>query len=203
MGREIQRVAAPPFVISACFTRENRVRPQDAIDVYLDVSSPSALEENLAAALLARKPIVVGTTGFSDFSRLEKCAREIPIFYSANFSLKVAALQRAARLFARAFPEDPIDLTETHHTGKKDAPSGTALMLAKSLDPNSVSIQSIRKDGAVGEHVLVFESGDETLSLSHSAKKRSAFAKGALQAARLLCTKPPGLYGMDALFPGE
>ena len=101
-----------------------------------------------------------------------------------------------AALAAPYFDEE-IELIETHHAGKKDAPSGTALMLANTL--KNVKIQSIRSGEVVGEHQLIFRSKEERLTIGHEALTRAAFARGALAAARFLHNKPPGLYGMDDL----
>lgn len=162
-------------------------------DVLIDVSSPHALEENLSA----KKPIVIGTTGHPDFSPIQEASKHFPIFYAANFSLGVAILQKLSRYIAKQFPSD-IDLIETHHVAKKDAPSGTALQLAKNL-PNA-KIHSIRSGNIIGEHTLLFNTPHERITLSHEAHSREAFAKGAILAAQFLFDKEPGLYTMDNLF---
>lgn len=162
-------------------------------DVLIDFSSHKALLENLSA----RKPIVIGTTGHLDFTPLHEAAKHLPIFYSANFSLGAALLNEASKLVAKHFAGD-IDLIETHHTAKKDAPSGTALHLAKNLQ--NAKIHSLRSGSTIGEHTLIFNNAEERLTLSHQVHSREAFAKGALAAARFLIGKPPGLYSMEYLF---
>ncbi len=162
-------------------------------DVLIDVSSHEALERNLSANI----PIVIGTTGHLDFAPIEKAAQKLPIFYAANFSLGAALLNQIANFVAKHFPAD-IDLIETHHVGKKDAPSGTALHLIKAL--KDAKIHSIRSGSVIGEHTLIFNNTEEKLTLSHQVHSREAFARGALAAARFLLGKPPGLYGMDNLF---
>jgi 4-hydroxy-tetrahydrodipicolinate reductase len=162
-------------------------------DVLIDFSSPHALRENLSAG----KPIVIGTTGHLDFSLIEQAAQYLPVFYAPNFSIGAAILNRIAAFVSEHFPSD-IDLIETHHSGKKDSPSGTALHLAKNL-PNC-RIHSIRSGKTIGNHTLIFNNGEEELTLSHQAQNREAFAKGALAAAHFLIGKPPGLYNMDNLF---
>lgn len=161
-------------------------------DLLIDVSSHEALSENLSA----RKPMVIGTTGHSDFSLIEEAAKHLPIFYSPNFSLGVALMRKWALEISRKFPAD-IDLIETHHTQKKDSPSGTALYLAQGLP--DVQIHSIRSGKIIGEHTLIFNNGSERLTLSHETHSRDAYARGALAAARFLIGKPPGLYTMDHL----
>lgn len=162
-------------------------------DVLIDFSSCHALSENLSA----RKPIVIGTTGHPSFTLIEETAKHLPIFYSANFSLGAALLNETAKWIAKYFSGD-IDLIETHHVHKKDAPSGTALEIAKNL-PNA-KIHSIRSGRIVGEHTVIFNNPEEKITISHQAHNREAFAKGALAAAHFLKGKPPGLYGMEHLF---
>jgi len=165
-------------------------------DVLIDVSSPEALLENLSAG----KPIVIGTTGHLDLAPIEQAAKKIPVFYAPNFSLGIALLRKLALEVAACFPCD-IDLIETHHNKKKDAPSGTALLLAKLL-PN-VKIHSIRSGSVIGEHTLIFNNGLERLILAHETHSRDAYAQGALAAARFIIGKPSGLYTMDNLLSSE
>jgi 4-hydroxy-tetrahydrodipicolinate reductase len=162
-------------------------------DILIDVSSHQALRENLSA----NKPIVIGTTGHLDFAPIQEAARYLPIFYAPNFSLGAALLNKLATLAAQYFPSD-IDIIETHHTQKKDAPSGFALLLAKNL-PNP-RIHSIRSGKIIGEHTVLFNTAEERITLTHEAHTRDVFAQGALAAARFLLNKPPGLYTMDNLF---
>lgn len=162
-------------------------------DVLIDVSSHTALIENLSA----NKPIVIGTTGHLNFAPIEEAAKKLPIFYSANFSLGIAILNKLARFTQKHFPSD-IDIIETHRAGKKDAPSGTALELAKHLP--KAKLHSIRSGNIIGEHTLIFNNEEERITLSHEAHSREAFARGALAAAHFLLGKPAGLYGMDNLF---
>lgn len=172
-------------------TRSTPRRSLDC-DVLIDVSSPAALLENLSANV----PIVIGTTGHLDFTPIEQASKRLPIFYSPNFSLGIALLRKIGAEIARRFPSD-IDLIETHHAQKKDTPSGTALQLAQ-IAPN-VHIHSLRSGKVVGEHMLIFNTAEERITLSHEVHSREAYARGALAAARFLVGKPPGLYGMDNL----
>lgn len=162
-------------------------------DVLIDVSSHEALLDNLSA----RKPIVIGTTGHLNFKPIEEAAKIFPVFCSANFSLGAAILDELAKFIAKQFPAD-IDIIETHHTAKKDFPSGTAVHLARNL--SNAKIHSIRSGNVIGEHTLIFNNAEERLTISHQTHSREAFAKGALAAARFLIGKPAGLYGMDNLF---
>ena len=172
-----------------------KTTPRTPLDcaVLIDVSSHKALLENLSA----KRPIVIGTTGHLDLSPIEEASRHFPIFFAANFSLGAAILNRLVTMVAKHFPSD-VDLIEMHHTGKKDAPSGTALHLIKNV--KEAKIHSIRSGNAMGEHTLIFNNAQERLTLSHQVHSREAFAKGALAAAHFLIGKPPGLYTMDNLF---
>jgi 4-hydroxy-tetrahydrodipicolinate reductase len=171
----------------------NTPRDQLPCDVLIDASSASSLLENLSANL----PIVIGTTGHLDLSPIHAAAKHLPIFYAPNFSLGIALLHKVAAEIARRFPSD-IDLIETHHTQKKDSPSGTALLLAQ-IAPHT-RIHSIRSGKIIGEHTFLFNTAEERITLSHETHSRDAYARGAIAAAHFLVGKPPGLYTMDNLF---
>lgn len=174
-------------------------------DLYLDVSIPKALYKNLLFAHAAKRPIVIGTTGLSqkDHEEMRKTAEDIPLFYAPNFSLGIAILRKLASETARRFPAyGHIDLIETHHAQKKDSPSGSALLLAQTIQESttaSLQIHSLRSGQIIGEHTLLFNTPDERLTLSHQAHNRDAFARGALEAALFLSRQPPGFYTMDSL----
>jgi dihydrodipicolinate reductase len=171
-------------------------------DLFIDVSLAEGLEERLKYG----RPMVIGTTGFSAAQRalMEEAARKVPIFYTSNFSLGMAVLKKLARDLAHLFPEGMrMEITETHHAGKKDAPSGSALSLAETIQKIQpgveIPIESIRLGEVIGEHMLRFILPEEKIQLSHEALSRRAFAQGAIASARFLLKKPPGLYGMDEL----
>jgi 4-hydroxy-tetrahydrodipicolinate reductase len=203
LGRAILALESEEVKIAAAFSREHPVDPAAKVDLFVDVSQAFALDQNLKAALLAKKPIVIGTTGRLDWEEMRAASRIIPVFYSANFSLSMALMRKMAEDFARRFPLDgSIELIETHHAEKKDAPSGTALMLAEMLEkihPSKVKIRSVRSGQIAGKHELTFQSKDESFSLVHDVLTRDAFAKGALAAARFLAQQCPGFYTMDDL----
>ncbi len=205
MGTAIRALAAqdPAFSIGASFHSGHLPDPTAPVDLFLDVSLPSALSHNLRAAILCKKPLVVGTTGHANLDMLKEASQFIPIFYSPNFSLGMALMRRAAVEFGRKFPHAArIDLIETHHTEKRDAPSGSAKTLAaaiREVHPAPVHIQSIRSGNLAGEHSLHFNTDEERLTLIHQAHSRDAFARGALAAAQFLAKQPSGFYGMDDL----
>ncbi len=203
LGRSIASLTDPSCVITESFSRNNLPRPDCAVDVWIDVSSAEALEENLRVAREAKKPIVIGTTGHRTLEALQRDSLQIPIFYSANFSIGMSLMDMAVREIARRFPEEGvIALTETHHIHKKDAPSGSALALRRSLEQVSklpVQVFSRREGETVGVHEVIFETEEEKIVLTHMAKNRSAFAKGALRAALFIAEQPPGFYTMSDL----
>src|SRR3990167_1288264 len=145
-----------------------------AIDVYIDVSATSALRNHIQVALQMKRPIVIGTTGLSekDFASIQTASQIIPIFYSPNFSIGMAIFRKMIALSAPLFPTTTdIDLIETHHHHKKDAPSGSALLLQSALNSqkqNSISIHSIRSGNTIGKHELLFNLGDELLTFTHT-----------------------------------
>jgi 4-hydroxy-tetrahydrodipicolinate reductase len=193
-------------------------------DVAIDFSNAHATQSNLAACRSARKPLLVGTTGFSPdlTAAFEAAAKEIPLLVAPNTSLGVTLLIELVREAARALPKSfDVEIVEAHHRMKRDAPSGTALALGKAAaegrnQPFDGLPETVRKDGAarrdgeigfavvragdiVGEHAVLFAGIGESLTLSHRATDRAIFARGALQAAAWLASRPAGRYFMRDL----
>lgn len=196
-----------------------------AADVAIDFSQPHATRANIAACRAARKPLLVGTTGFGaevTEAELDGAAREIPLLIAPNTSLGVALLVELVRAAARALPpEFDIEIVEAHHRMKRDAPSGTALALGRAagdgrgLTPaealsgtsaagregprrqREIGFAVVRGGDIVGEHTVLFAGPGEELRLSHRAGDRALFARGALRAAQWLAGQPPGRYGMS------
>ena len=173
-------------------------------DVVIDFSSAEAIEEICRVALEHRQPLVIGTTAHLPAQRdlIEEAAKSLSIVFASNFSVGVNALfwltRRAAEILGSEFD---LEIVETHHRTKKDAPSGTAKTLAQILKEarkldGQVAIQSIREGDVVGDHTVIFAGAGERLELTHRASSRETFAKGALNAARWVIDKPPGLYSM-------
>lgn len=170
-------------------------------DVAIDFSFHLATKEHLHAALLAGKPIVIGTTGHTpeEKQEIEEAAKTIPILYSANFSFGIAVCLDAAARFAKALNGTwNIEIVETHHAHKKDAPSGTAYAFSSAIGKD-VAIRSIRSGEVIGEHAIIFESPEERIELKHTAHSRDVFAQGALMGAKFLAGRPPGLYSIKDL----
>jgi len=160
--------------------------------VTIDVSRP---EGTLDLLLTQSRPLVVGTTGHASLEPLKNCAQRVPVLYAPNFSLGILALKRAATAVQALLPEASCHIIETHHTEKVDKPSGTALMLEKSLKVDEV--HSVRAVGNVGEHTLVFSTPNEEVTLTHRARSRALFAQGALIAAQKLLNMEPGFYELQ------
>ncbi len=192
-------------------------------DVVVDFSSPKALPALLQQVKAKRIPLVIATTGHSQEDRglIDAASESVPIFLSANMSLGVNLLselaQKAATVLGDRFD---IEIIEKHHNQKKDAPSGTALLLANSINQvfmqgkhyvhgrhgrdqlrrsSELGIHAIRGGTIVGEHEIVFAGKDELVELRHSAASRQIFALGALEAVRYILDKPPGLYSMKQM----
>jgi 4-hydroxy-tetrahydrodipicolinate reductase len=174
-------------------------------DVVIDFSHPDVTEEICRAALQDQRSLVIGTTGHSAEQRaaIDRAATSVPVVCAANFSAGVNALFALARNTAETLgPEFDVEIIETHHQMKKDAPSGTAKTLAAILRKarnasDEIPIQSIREGDVVGEHTVIFSGPDERLKLCHKASSRAAFARGALHAAQWVVGKSPRLYSMQ------
>jgi 4-hydroxy-tetrahydrodipicolinate reductase len=174
---------------------------QDHGDVLVDFSVPAALQASLDRAVSAGVPILIGTTGLDDLAdrRIAAAAKDVPVLRAPNTSLGIALLADLVERAAKALgPDWDIQIAETHHRKKVDAPSGTALMLGKIAegDGRSVGYASLRGGTVAGDHDVLFLGPDERLILSHRAESRMIFARGALAAARFLVGKPAGLYSM-------
>ena len=213
MGRAIAEVADGHDGVT--------IASQDA-DVFVDFSAPTALEGNLAKAIAAARPILIGTTGLdADHQRLiDDASRTIAILQAANTSLGVTLLAHLVReAAARLGPDWDIEIVEMHHRHKADAPSGTALLLGRAAaEARGVGLEEVSdrgRDGitgpraaghigfaalrggsVAGEHQVVFAGEGERIELGHRAESRIIFARGAIQAALWLRNKPAGRYTM-------
>jgi 4-hydroxy-tetrahydrodipicolinate reductase len=194
-------------------------------DVAIDFSNATATQSNLTACRNARKPLLIGTTGFSpDLTKaFEAASKDIPLLVAPNTSVGVTLLIELVRQAAAALPSEfDIEIVEAHHRMKRDAPSGTALALGKAAAEGrgqafDTADTAVRREGAarqggeigfavvrggdiVGEHSVMFAGTGESLTLSHRATDRAIFARGALQAAAWLQSRSPGRYFMRDLF---
>jgi 4-hydroxy-tetrahydrodipicolinate reductase len=213
-GRTGSRVAAlastdPRFHL---VSRVDRARAHEFEDearaaaVAVDFTAPEACVHFAAACARAQVPFVTGTTGLSDVQRAQvaAAAKKIPVFSAPNFSRGVAVLTWLAADAAKRLADFDAAVVETHHKGKLDAPSGTALRLAQAVregraSDEKVETLSLRLSDVVGDHELILAGPFERLTLSHHAESRDVFARGALEAALWLVKKKPGLYDMRDL----
>lgn len=176
----------------------------DDADVLIDFSLPEANAIVVDAAVRCSIPLVCGVSGLSpeQSGALAEAARSIPVVYDRNMSLGIAVLENIARQAARALPGFEVEVRETHHIHKVDAPSGTALKLGEAIaetlgtDPAGIHYESERRGEVPGDHEVVFRSSSESLSLGHSVTTRQVFADGALVAARWIAGREPGLFTM-------
>jgi 4-hydroxy-tetrahydrodipicolinate reductase len=170
-------------------------------DVVIDFTVAEATAALLPHVVSHKKAFVIGTTGFSaeQEQKIAEAARAIPIVKSANMSLGVNVFFKAAQNVARALPDYAVHIQETHHVHKKDAPSGTALeagRLIEQVSKQKVTYESIREKELIGDHRIIFTGPSDKLELFHHAESRDLFAAGALQAAKWVVGKKPGLYTM-------
>jgi 4-hydroxy-tetrahydrodipicolinate reductase len=192
-------------IVAQCDIGDGIGSAMNKSDVVIDFSHPDAIDELCRAALQDQRPLVIGTTGHSAEQRaaIEQFARSVPVVFASNFSVGVNTLFALARSAAETLgPEFNVEIIETHHQTKKDAPSGTAKTLANILRKvrnanDDILIQSIREGDVVGEHTVIFSGLDERLEMTHRAASREIFARGALRAAKWIMGKPPGLYSMQ------
>lgn len=192
-------------------------------DVIIDFSHPSALPDLLSYCKMNSVPLVIGTTGYSDEEKAEitSAGGQIPVFFTFNMSLGINLLAELAKKAVQVLGDQfDIEIVEKHHNRKKDAPSGTAIMLAEAIngelnnskhyiydrhavrrprDKDEIGMSSIRGGTIVGEHDIIFAGHDEVITLSHSAQSREVFAVGAVNAAVFLAGKPAGMYAMGDL----
>ncbi|GAA4771530.1 4-hydroxy-tetrahydrodipicolinate reductase [Stakelama sediminis] len=194
-----------------------------ASDVLVDFSAPAALEGHLNAAIAAGTPIVIGTTGLSGqhHAAIDKAAERIAVLQTGNTSLGIAMLSALVRQAASRLGEEwDIEIVETHHRRKVDAPSGTALMLGEAAAEGrgttlpetsvigragltgdrvagTIGFASLRGGTVAGDHSVLFAGDGERIELSHHAEDRAIFARGAVKAALWLAGRDPGRYTMD------
>lgn len=188
-------------------------------DVIIDFSSPALLGDILSFAKEKKCACVLATTGYSeaDLTAIKEASKEIAIFKTANFSIGINLLVKLVNEAAAFLGEDfDVEIVEKHHNQKVDAPSGTALMLAESVNEafdspkryvegrsgkvgkrgNEIGLHSVRGGTIVGDHDVLFCGEDEVITLSHRADSKKVFANGAVKAAKFVAGKPAGMYDM-------
>lgn len=195
-------------------------------DILIDFSTPQALQHHLEHAINHARPIVIGTTGLDshNYIQLKQASRHIPILHATNTSIGVTILSHLVKIAAQKLDLDyDIEIAETHHRQKIDAPSGTALSLGEAAaagrqvsfdhvrvmnregkrQSGEIGFSVMRGGGVFGEHTIRFLGDDEIIELSHTSLNRRLFAKGAIRAARWLIRQDAGLYTMQDVFDGD
>ena len=225
MGREIEKILLErghEIVLRIDAENASELTPERlaAADVALEFTMPETAYATIRACILARTPVVSGTTGWTArLGELEELCRErrSALFYASNFSLGVNLLFRLNRQLAAMIDRVSgydVRIEEVHHIQKKDAPSGTAITLAEGIigelgakngwvndehaPADRIAIRSVREGTVPGTHTVTYESEDDILELRHTIKNRRTLAMGAVVAAEFLCGKE-GVYTMDDL----
>ena len=191
-------------------------------DALIDFSTPKILDDILTFSKEKKVPVVLCTTGYDDeqLAKIEEAATQTAVLKSANMSLGINTLLNLLKSAAKVLAEAGFDMeiVEKHHKHKLDAPSGTALALADSMnealgnayhytydrsgrreerDPKEIGISAVRGGNIVGEHEVIFAGTDEVIEFKHTAYSKAVFGKGAVQAAKFLAGREPGLYDMQ------
>ncbi len=197
-------------------------------DVIIDFASVKAIDALLDYSVKNKVPAVICTTGLAkeQLNKVEEASKKVAVLKSANMSLGINTLmnllQKAVSVFAPAGFD--IEIVEKHHNKKLDAPSGTALALADSIneamdnsydyiydrskekkrrDKSEIGISAVRGGTIVGEHEVIFAGTDEVIEFKHTAYSKAVFGKGAIQAAKFLAGKPAGYYNMSHVIEAE
>jgi len=189
-------------------------------DMAVDFSCPALLTELLPYATAHQLPLILCTTGYDDaqLQSIREAAHHIPLFQASNISLGIALLKRLAQLAQAFLPDADIEIIETHHRRKADAPSGTAITLYEALSegqahpavygrhgrdsrrqPGEIGLHAVRGGTVTGEHEILFLSEGERISLRHTMETRAALAQSILPILRFMAVQQPGYYTMDHL----
>lgn len=218
----VDRPEAAGLQIGSLTSTSDAAAGLDASDVYIDFTSPAATRSVAALATARKRAAVIGTTGLTadDEAALAELAKVAPIVVAANFSLGVNLVLGLVRTAASVLgPEWDAEVVETHHRAKRDAPSGTALMIARAIAAGhgsdydavkrhsrdgdigprprgEIGVSAVRGGDVIGEHTATFFGAAERIEIGHRATSRSIFAAGALRAAAWVVGKSPGRYDM-------
>lgn len=216
MGTAITALAAGNGLNIITCNRDDSLERVPESDVIIDFSHRACIVPLLKKALMHKKPLIIGTTGHTEEEKesIESAAKEIPVVYSSNFAVGTNVLFHLIETAAAILKDFHPELIEIHHANKKDAPSGTALSLAKILQNNyqkplsfgrsgflqnpddEIGVHALRGGDIVGTHTVHFLGQGESLEFTHRATDRKIFAVGAIKAAHWIFGKKPGLYSM-------
>jgi 4-hydroxy-tetrahydrodipicolinate reductase len=197
--------------------------PSEEAEVLVEFTTPEATVEHLSYG----KPVVIGTTGLSEKQRakVQEASEDVPLVLAPNMSVGVNLLRELVRELSAKLSGYDVEVIEAHHRNKKDAPSGTALLLARAAaegqgqnldevavygregvtprEEGEIGIHALRGGAVVGEHRLIFYGLGEEVEVIHRALSRRTFADGALRAARFVADAGPGLYSIQDVLEGE
>ena len=172
------------------------------VDALVDFSTPDAALQRLEECVRTKTPAVICTTGFTPAqqAKIPEAAKSIPVVFSSNMSVGVNLLFKKVPEIAKILgPSYDIDIVETHHRFKKDAPSGTAKTLAERIEAatgRKPNVHSVRSGDVVGDHRVIFGTLGDSIEIVHRASTRDIFAKGSIEAAKWASKASPGLYTM-------
>ena len=230
MGKEVEKIveASETMTVAAkvdkmaaesgCYTDINDFSGE--ADIIIDFSNHLGTKDLLDYAVKNNIPTVVATTGHTpeELALIEEAGKKIAVFHSANMSLGVALLCELAVKATATMPDADIEIVETHHNRKLDAPSGTALMIANAIkavrekaqfvfgregmakrEKNEIGVHAVRRGNIVGIHEVLVSTDSQTITLKHEAHSRALFAEGAVSAAEFILGKPAGLYNMNSI----
>lgn len=212
-------------VVAGISRNDNPNDVKEKVDVIIDFSTPEGTFKILDYAKTNKIPIVIATTGFNkeQQDKILEYSKDIPIFQSSNMSFEINLMCDLVAKLATQLTNSDIEIVETHHRNKLDAPSGTALMIANSINDaknnemefmydrhsvrqkrkdNEIGISSIRGGTEVGKHTVYFFGDNESFEITHTVNSRSIFAKGSIKAAEYLINQPEGFYNMKDLIRG-
>ncbi len=219
IGHDIGELAGKtPLGIKATSNTQDLFIKSDCI---IDFSHFNALHQHLDYAEAYAKPMVIAVTGITELhkKRMQELSKKVPLLYAANTSLGINVLLTLVEKAAKALTSEfDLDIVEAHHRHKKDAPSGTSLALGRALrngrqnetltdfyempasggrPTSAIAYSAIRAGGYPGDHSVIFSSHNEVIELKHRSFNRQIYAQGALQAAKWLVDRSPGLYTMQ------
>lgn len=209
MGQEIRQLASqdPTHYFSSIlgFDKDGDTSVIQQGDVLIDFTEALATLQHVKLAQQFGKPVIIGTTGIQPDQQkiIDVAAKSIALVQSPNMSMGMNVLFKLVEIAARSFHPQNIEIVETHHTQKKDAPSGSALGLGQyviqgdSKWKDHLPYHSLRLGKVVGDHTVHMAGWFERLELTHRADSRAPFAAGALEAARWVIGKPAGKYSMQ------
>jgi 4-hydroxy-tetrahydrodipicolinate reductase len=189
-------------VVAAVDIGDNLAQAVAGSDVVIEFALHEATLPVAKLAAQHRKPLVIGTTGHTDAEKqaIREVLQPVPCVWTSNFSTGVNLLFWLSGQVAKLVPGWECEIVETHHTAKKDAPSGTAKTLQEIIRQargRDVPAHALRIGDVVGDHTVIFGTAGERVELTHRAGSRETFARGALRAAKWVARQKPGLYDMQ------